>query len=90
MVPVGNRYSMQNLSSSESIMLSFVLVKPATAWMAEWHAQQQAAEAEAEAARAQEEEAMRAAEEEEEEEEEEPPPRQQPRGKQKQHGKQRK
>ena len=86
MVPVGNRYSMQNLSSSESIMLSFVLVKPATAWMAEWHAQQQAAEA----ARIEEEEAMRAAEEEEEEEEEEEPPRQQHRGKQKQHGKQRK
>jgi hypothetical protein len=40
MVPVGNRYSLQNLSAKESITLYFVLVKPARLWLAEIQQQQ--------------------------------------------------
>lgn len=73
MIPTGNRYSMQNLSHTESITLHFVLVKPAQTWMNEWHAQHKAQQDEMERLAQQEDEEPE--EEEEEEEEVVPAPR---------------
>ena len=39
LVPVGNRYSLHNQSSTENILLHFVLVKSANTWMREFQAQ---------------------------------------------------
>ena len=73
LIPVGNRYSLHNQSTTEQILLHFVLVKPANTWMAEFQAQTaQAAQMamEAHERNRYEEEAENEYEEEEEEEEE--------------------